>query len=451
MSNASPVRYPDTNSQGVMTKRAWWLVALNVLIPGSPQLIAGNRKLGRFGVSMTFLLWGLVIVGVVLWFLWRTAILTLATTSVALWLGAALLAAFAGLWVVLTVDTLRLARIIRTAPSARPALAGIAVVAMVLVSGTAAYASYLAITTGTLLAGEFLAGPPAEPVNGRYNFMLLGGDAGQDREGLRPDSLTVVSVDATTGAATIIGVPRNLEYVPFSADSPMAALYPNGYGWDGCEVDVCLLNSVYTEVDLYHQDLYPDAAANGSSAGIEATRDALEGITGLTIQYYVLVDMQGFVDLVDSLGGVTVTVENPVPIHTDDTFSEVAEYIGPGVVTLDGYHALWYARSRHETTDYDRMARQRQLMEAILEQSTPANVLSKFQAVASAGVRLIKTDIPQSALGFFVDLASKSRELPITDLGLVPASGVDPEDPDYAYIHELVAGATAPPPEEETG
>ena len=115
--------------------------------------------------------------------------------------------------------------------------------------------------------------------------------------------------------------------------------------------------------------------------------------------------MQGFVDLVDSLGGVTVTVENPVPIHTDDTFTEVAEYIGPGVVTLDGYHALWYARSRHETTDYDRMARQRQLMEAILEQSTPANVLSKFQAVASAGVRLIRTDIPQSALGFFVDLA----------------------------------------------
>ena len=62
-----------------MTKRAWWLVALNFLIPGSPQLIAGNRRLGRFGVGMTFLLWALVVVGVVLWFVWRTPILTLAT------------------------------------------------------------------------------------------------------------------------------------------------------------------------------------------------------------------------------------------------------------------------------------------------------------------------------------------------------------------------------------
>jgi LCP family protein required for cell wall assembly len=432
-----------------MTKRAWWLVALNVLIPGSPQLIAGNRRLGRFGVGTTFLLWAIVLVSAVLWFTWRTPILTIATTPIALWVGAAVLAGYAALWVILTVDTLRLARVIRTAPSARPALAGIAIVAMVAASGTAAYGSYLAVTTGSLLSAEFLAGPPAEPVNGRYNFMLLGGDAGEDRDGLRPDSLTVVSVDAATGAATMIGVPRNLLYVPFAADSPMAALYPNGYGREGCEVDVCLLNSVYTEVELYHQDLYPEAVANGTSAGIEATRDALEGITGLTIQYYVLVDMQGFADLVDALGGVTVTVDVAVPIHTDETFTEVAEYIGPGVVTLNGYYALWYARSRHDTTDYDRMARQRQIMEAILAQSTPANLLSKFQAVASAGVRLIKTDVPQSALGFFVDLASKSREIPITDIGLVPDGGVDPEAPDFAYIHEVVAAATAPTTDEE--
>ncbi len=444
MSNASPVRHPDVNSPALMTKRAWWLVVLNLLIPGSAQLIAGNRRLGRFGVSATFALWALVVVGAVLWFGWRSAVLTFATTSIALWIVAILLAGYAVLWVILTLDTLRLARIIRTAPSARPALAGLAVVAMVVVSGTAAYGSYLAVTTGTLLAGEFLVGPPAEPVNGRYNFMLLGGDAGEDRDGLRPDSLTVVSVDAETGQATMIGIPRNLEYAPFPADSPMAALYPNGYGTDGCEVDVCMLNSVYTEVELYHQDLYPDAAANGTTAGIEATRDALEGVTGLTIQYYVIVDMQGFADLVDALGGVTVTVENPVPIHTDDTFTEVAEYIGPGVVTLNGYYALWYARSRHDTTDYDRMGRQHQIMQAILEQFTPANLLSKFQAVASAGVRLIKTDIPQGGLGFFADLAAKSRELPITDVELVPDGGVRPDEPDYTYIHEIIAAATVP-------
>src|SRR5690606_2002607 len=160
-------------------------------------------------------------------------------------------------------------------------------------------------------------------------------------------------------------------------------------------------------------------------------RDALEGVTGLTIQYYVLIEMQGFIDLVDSLGGVTVVVENAVPIHTDETFTEVAEWIGPGVVTLDGYHALWYARSRHGPTDHDRMIRQHQIPQAILEQFTPANVLSKFQAVASAGARLVETDIPQSTLGFFVDLANKTKELPITSLELTPAMDVDPEFPDY--------------------
>jgi len=62
---AHPVRYPDLGSRPIMTKRAWWLVALNLLIPGSAQLLAGNRRLGRFGVGTTFLLWLLAIVALI--------------------------------------------------------------------------------------------------------------------------------------------------------------------------------------------------------------------------------------------------------------------------------------------------------------------------------------------------------------------------------------------------
>ena len=90
------------------------------------------------------------------------------------------------------------------------------------------------------------------------------------------------------------------------------------------------------------------------------------------------------------------------------------------------------------------MGRQRQLEQAILEQFTPAVVLAKFQAIAQAGTRLMKTDIPQTTLGYFVDLASKTKQLPITDVDLVPDNGVDPGEPDFAYIRELVADATAP-------
>jgi LCP family protein required for cell wall assembly len=297
----------------------------------------------------------------------------------------------------------------------------------------------------------FVAGPSEPPIDGKYNFLLLGGDAGPDRDGLRPDSITVVSVDAATGQAVTIGLPRNMVDVPFDEGSPLAEVYPEGYGAiDGCEVDVCMLNSIYTEVELMSPEMYPDAVAQGSEPGIEAMRDAAEGITGLPIQYYVLIDMQGFLELIDALGGVTINVPEDVPIHADETFTTVAEWIPAGEQHLDGYHALWYARSRHGTSDYDRMERQRQIQQAVLAQFNPANVLSKFQEIAAAGSQVVKTDIPQGMLGYFVDLASKTKELPITDLELTPTNDVDPEDPDYEYIRQLVTGAVFPPTEEPT-
>jgi len=121
------------------------------------------------------------------------------------------------------------------------------------------------------------------PIDGRYNTMLVGGDVGPDREGLRPASITVASIDSETGAATLIDLPRKLEYVPFVEGPPLAAAYPNGYCTERCEVDIWCTRSIYTEVELYSPELYPGATANGSEPGIEAMRDAVEGVTGLTI------------------------------------------------------------------------------------------------------------------------------------------------------------------------
>ncbi|MDF2574240.1 MAG: transcriptional regulator, partial [Agromyces sp.] len=88
------------------------------------------------------------------------------------------------------------------------------------------------------------------------------------------------------------------------------------------------------------------------------------------------------------------------------------------------------------------------LQEAILRQFTPANVLTKFQEVASAGADTVKTDIPQSMLGYFVNLSMKTKELPVTSVELVPDNGVDPTDPDWEYIRSLIGEAIAPPTEE---
>ncbi|HET8778604.1 MAG TPA: LytR family transcriptional regulator, partial [Agromyces sp.] len=139
---ASPIRFPDVASRTVMTRRAWWLVVLNFLIPGSAQVLAGDRKLGRFGLGATLTLWFLVLAALVAWFLWPTVLYTVFSTTITLWIVAAVLAFYAVLWVVLSLDTLRLVRLVKTAPSARAWVAMLSVAVMVAISGTAAYGAY---------------------------------------------------------------------------------------------------------------------------------------------------------------------------------------------------------------------------------------------------------------------------------------------------------------------
>jgi LCP family protein required for cell wall assembly len=445
VSTSLPVRHPDVTSEPFMTKRAWVLVLLNVVVPGSAQVLAGSRRLGRWGLASTLVFWAVAVAVVVLAFAFRSPLIEIATNVVALTVVQVFLAYYAVLWVVLTVDTLRLARIVRTAPSARGLLAGAMVLLMVVTVGPAAYGAYLAGVQHGLLNSLFTSrADAAPPVDGRYNIMLLGGDAGADRTGLRPDSISVASIDAETGATTIVGIPRNLYDAPFVAGSPLYGDYPDGYDCG----DDCLVSFLYTYGEE-HPDLYPDAESKGSNPGVEAMRDAIEGITGLTVQYYALIDMQGFVDLIDALGGIQVDVQQRIPINggvdRNGQPINVDGWIEPGEQKLDGYHALWYARARHGTSDYDRMSRQREVQQALLSQFQPATVLSKFQAVASAGVQTVDTDIPQGALAAFVDLAAKAKSQQITSLELVPPT-YDNVYPDYDAMRAAVAQATTSAP-----
>lgn len=444
--SASPIRHPDLRVAALMTRRAWWLVVLNFLIPGSAQVLAGNRRLGRLGLAATLTMWLIGVLGILAWFLWRTAALTIVTNSWVLTAAQLLLAGYALLWLVLTIDTLRLVRLVRAAPGARFWIAACTVMLLVVSVGTATAGAYYAgITRGTLQS-IFGGGASVPPVDGRYNILLLGADAGPDREGLRPDSISVVSLDAETGRMTMIGLPRDMRNVPFSEGSPMGALYPDGYR--RCDVSSCKLNSIYTEADLRHQDLYADAASKASSAGVEATKEAAEGILDLEIQYYALIDMQGFSNLIDALGGVEITVKERLPIGGDENLQGVDEWIEPGTRTLNGYYAQWYARSRHSTSDYDRMERQRELQAAILGQFTPANVLSKFQAIAQAGTQVMRTDIPQDMLGYFGNLAMKSKEQPTSSVELTPENNLYPDEldfDDFDTIRTLVRADLYPP------
>ncbi|PPF70868.1 LytR family transcriptional regulator [Rathayibacter tritici] len=426
-----------------MTRRAWWLLIVNVLVPGSAQILAGNRRLGRLGLGFTLGLWVALLVAVFLYFVFPTGLYTLATFDVSMLALQAALVVYGVVWAVLTLDTLRLIRVVRVRPRMRGVLAFATIAVMAASVGTTAYGTYLVGVTRGTLSSIFGGGAIEQPIDGRYNIMLLGGDAGEDRDGLRPDSISVVSIDASTGKAAIIGVSREFRNLPIPSDSPMHARYPDGYNWGACDVDTCKLNSIYTEMQLKHPDYYPDAVAHGSEPGIEAMRDAVEGILDLKIQYYALIDMEGFAQLIDALGGIDIdyVANDPLPLgglpDDDGVMQGVNQWIQPGHWHFNGEQALAYARSRYTTSDYDRMARQRQVQEALLAQFDPGNVLAKFQDVAAAGSQVIKTDVPQGMLGYFVQLGLKTKSQPVDPIELVPPD-VDPEKPDYDVVHSLV-------------
>jgi len=425
-----------------MTKRAWWLVGLNFLVPGSAQVLAGNRRLGRFALGTTLIWWALVVVVVAVAVAARGLLLAAVTNAVPLALLTAVLVFYGVLWAFLTLDTLRLVRLVSVRPRARVAVALLAVTSLVAVGGAGFAATRSAAALG-VLTSVFGDGAIAEPVDGRYNILLMGGDAGPDRIGLRPDSISVVSVDAVTGSTVIFGIPRNLQQVPFVADSPLWGPFPNGYD---CGVE-CLISYLYTYAEE-HPDLYPDARAQGSSPGIEATRDAVGGVLGLELQYYVLIDMQGFVSLIDALGGVDITVAQRLPIEggegADGQPIDVQGWIEPGPQHLDGYTALWYARARHGTSDFDRMARQRELQLALLDQMDPANVLLRFDEIAAAGGALVTTDIPQPMLSHFVGLALLAQESTVRSLDFVPDDW-STSHPDFPRMREAVEQMLAAP------
>jgi LCP family protein required for cell wall assembly len=434
----SPIRDSDQQgSQPLRLRRALWLVGLSTLIPGSAQLLAGDHRLGRFAVGTTLAFWVTGTVSLLLFALWRPIVLTLVTNGVVLLVLQVALMAYAALWVVLGLDTLRIIRLVRLAPVARIGIVALMAATLVITAGGLGYAASVVNAARGVLGSVFSGGTVEPPIDGRYTILLLGGDAGLDRLGLRPDSITVVSIDATSGQATMIGVPRNLEQVPFAEGSPLWQQFPDGYTCG----DECLISYLYTYGEE-HPELYPDATAKGSSPGIEAMRDAVEGVTGLPLQYFVLIDMQSFSDLIDALGGIDITVEHEVVLgaNGDEPIGEIAA----GQQHMDGATALWYARSRYETTDYDRMLRQRQVQQAMLAQFEPATVLARFQAVAEAGAQVVSTDVPQGMLPTFIELAARTRSLPVATLELTPESGVVTAHPDFAMIRELVQAALRP-------
>ena len=430
------------------------LTALSALLPGTAHAVAGRRR--------TALVIGTVAAAVAV----TAAVVAVRTSDIGLvrlavqtdWLTAIVVGAavLALAWMAVVVSSYRVLRP-ASLGAGRRIVAGVVVTALcAVVAAPLALAARYAYLQHDLITSVFSdqpadlpfvpqaaapslapAVPPAAPEDPwagrtRLNVLLLGGDGAATREGVRTDSMTLASVDVHTGDTVLLSLPRNLQRAPLPAG-------PLRDTWGSRFPD--LLNAVY-ELVTERPALY----AGAPDRGAQALKAVIGNILGVRVDYYVLVNLQGFQAMVDALGGVTLTVKERVPIAgiaPNGQFVRPRGYIEPGRQKLDGYEALWYARSRSATTDYDRMARQRCIIGALARQADPLNVLARYQKLASTTKKILSTDLPRDLLPDLVELGGKVRtEGEITSLQFVPPL-IDTAAPDYRLIRSRTRAAIA--------
>jgi polyisoprenyl-teichoic acid--peptidoglycan teichoic acid transferase len=418
---------PDRAAR-IRFRRAITLMVMTLFVPGSAQVVAGNR---RVGWNAIWTCCALTVIGTL------TLIVAALSHNFALslvlspfWLGVLrfVLMLLAVGWAALFIDAWRIGQPLTLQQNHRLAVVGLNGVLCFSVAGSLLFGAHLVNVQRDFIITTFGDGSATSANDGRYNVLLLGGDSGAGRWGLRPDSLTVASIDAQTGKTILFGLPRNMENFPFAAGSIMDEQFPDGFDCDGC-----YLNGVSTWAED-NTELFK----HRRTAGTDATIMAVEGITGLTINYWAMVNLAGFKDLVDAVGGVTLNVRDRIPVG--GLGNKVTSYLEPGVRTLNGHDTLWFARAREGSDDYSRMARQKCVMSAMLDQINPTTMLTNFQQIATATTGMVKTNLPAGELSRFVQLAMKAKAQKVSTVSFVPPM-INTAEPDIKLIRQSVTDA----------
>jgi LCP family protein required for cell wall assembly len=216
----------------------------------------------------------------------------------------------------------------------------------------------------------------------RLTVLLIGKDLDAEREArgdaINTDTLMLASVSADRSAVSLIGVPRDTVDVPL----------PGGGTWER------KINSLHAR------------------EGADALVGAMEEFFGVPIDGYAALDMDDFATLVDAAGGVMVDVAEPISDRLIDL------ELDSGRQTLDGETALKYVRTRVDL-DYGRMARQQQVLVALVRRLTdPAAPIDLASVIA--GLESLETDLPLEHLPTIVELARQARDAEVTEQVLGP-------------------------------
>ena len=441
---------------------------LSFLVPGLGQLFAGRP---RRGLLLLAPLAALVVGALVLAAAGRGAILGLLVRPEVL-LGAIVLDVLLFAWrAAAIVDAWRSAAGGRVP---RDALSTIVVAALVLVTGathlvigTVAYESYDTLTSvvsgdegfGTLpddspvptavptqtpepAPGSTAAPTPvptpsptpvADPLaDGRVDILLVGGDAGPGRYSLRTDTLVLLSIDVASGRAALFGIPRNMVNVPLPRESRSAFR---------CGCFPQLINALYVYASG-HPGSFP---GKDDTRGLRAVQLAIGELTGLRLDGMVVVKLQGFVKLIDAIGGLDIVVpESVYDSHypLENGRGSIVLSIKAGRHHFDGRTALAYARSRHQDSDYGRMERQQITLAALGRELTSKSLLDKLPELLDIAKNNLWTNLKLADLPALVELSQRVDLARMKRYMFVP-----PRYPEYVgkadvrRIQAVVAGA----------
>jgi LCP family protein required for cell wall assembly len=359
-------------------------------------------------------------------------------------------------WVAIIVGTYLISRPRHLTQTQRTIGAGLVGALSLLVSVPMAVGSAYAFETAALSGGLFQSTKDTKSKTrpdldtedpwadkAQVNLLLLGGDSGEGRDdelGVRTDTMMLASIDTATGSTLIIQLPRNLQNPPFPLDTPLANAFP--WGFDNGSSS--MLNAVWHDVP----NMYPDVFIDTDYPGADALKWAVEGVTDLKVDYFVMVNIDGLVALVDAMGGVVVNVNFPIAMGGSDEGWNCGQdgWIPEGPnQRLNGGQAMWYARSRCNTpgADYGRMQRQSCLVDAIIDQAEPAKMATRYEGIAKAAGNMVETDIPQEHLPAMVELATRVQQgqnvqrLAFTE----QTPGFNSAYPDFALMRQMIAGA----------
>jgi LCP family protein required for cell wall assembly len=210
---------------------------------------------------------------------------------------------------------------------------------------------------------------------------MIGSDAGPGRWSMRADAIILASIDIATGRVAAFSVPRYTTNVPLP--EPAASAFP-------CRCLAEPINALYVFANQ-NPNLFP----GDDNRGLVALSGAIEALMGVHVDGMAMVDLNGFVGLVDAIGGITVDV--PAPVYDPEYPDPNGVDMGPvafdaGLQRMDGWHALAYARTRHQDGDVARMQRQQHVVKA-LQHELGCDLLGQLPAVLDIARDILWTNL----------------------------------------------------------